>query len=106
MADEGHEPEELEEEKKENLKSLVRDFSGVDTRNELQMLQSPELFFYNDSEFDNEDMNQDYQDAAATRSEPNLKLVGGKYVHEDIHDTLQAAKDARWPWRLPVRTGK
>ena len=84
-------PEELEEEKKENLKSLVRDFSGVDTRNELQMLQSPELFFYNDSEFDNEDMNQDYQDAAATRSEPNLKLVGGKYVHEDIHDTLQAA---------------
>ena len=63
----------------------------MDARNELQMLQSLELFFYNDSEFDNEDMNQDYQDAAAGRNDPNLKLVGGKYVHEEIHDTLQAA---------------
>ena len=84
-------PEEVEQEKKESLQHLVRDFSGVGARNELKMLQSPELFFYNDTDFDNEDMNPDDEDAVGAWSKPDLKLVGGKYVHEEIHDTLQAA---------------
>ena len=82
-------PDEMEEEKQTSLKSLVRDFTSLDTKNELKMLQSPELFFHHDNEFENEDMNieDDIMD------DPELKLVGGNLVRGEVHDTLLAATE-------------